>query len=223
MFGIPGLGKRATSETGCVQKRIQMRDMSETERSYPVGRQPLEIEYHTDRDVLKPELELERIWEDTLQQLWPGLTGTWRIDGGRIVLPRLHELRFDGRGLRGGEEDWRAVSILQLFAQNTQARVIHWWVEERFLLDWDAFGNKEFEELQCIYSNLPGWIQDPKDNEGGDQWPQWFGATDGPAPWLTASVEPPGLDVYGTLPLPVWSDWQHRFLDAMATLPIRTF
>jgi hypothetical protein len=51
----------------------------------------------------------------------------------------------------------------------------------------------------------------------------WFGTDEEAPPFLWASVEPPGLQVYGVLPLTSWNDWDAAFRAAVETagLPVR--
>lgn len=62
---------------------------------------------------------------------------------------------------------------------------------------WDRLGE--------LYTQMPGWAE--AHGECGAPWPgQWFGMS-GDEQYLTASVEPGGLQIYGRLPEPVWEDW----------------
>lgn len=66
---------------------------------------------------------------------------------------------------------------------------------------WDCLGE--------LYRQMPGWAE--AHGENGCPWPgQWFGGNGAPQ-WLTASVEPGGLQLYGELPEDVWAEWIDRF------------
>jgi hypothetical protein len=69
--------------------------------------------------------------------------------------------------------------------------------------------------LDWIYQRLPGWMN------YRDGPPFWFGTDVNVCPHLTASVEPPGLQVWGLLATPEFHAWHLQFLDAIARLPAR--
>ncbi len=54
---------------------------------------------------------------------------------------------------------------------------------------WDKIGR--------VYESMPYWI-------GYDQGPRWKSGDDID---LVASVEPGGLQIYGTMPDDIWADW----------------
>ena len=84
-----------------------------------------------------------------------------------------------------------------------------------YRLRWDRFGDAEWRELDRIYQSLPGWI-DCRDGP-----PFWFGTDVNVRPHLTASVEPPGLQVWGLLATSEFHSWHLQFLNAIARLPAR--
>jgi hypothetical protein len=49
--------------------------------------------------------------------------------------------------------------------------------------------------------------------------PFWFGSDDKSSPHLTASVEPPGLQVTGRLSASDFERWHEQFLAAIADFP----
>src|SRR5260221_14554271 len=73
-------------------------------------------------------------------------------------------------------------------------------IERIYCFDWDEFDKSMFKELETVLATLPGaikhdcyaWYSDTDDIENG---------------YLMASVEPPGLQVYGTLPFTIWQRW----------------
>ena len=85
-------------------------------------------------------------------------------------------------------------------------------VECCYLFDWDAFESHHWQELESIYACLPGYL-----GEG----PFWFGVErDGP--FLTASVEMVRLlQVYGTLRINDWQEWDASFQALAVDLPTR--
>mgnify|MGYP001087046791 CR=1 FL=1 len=87
-------------------------------------------------------------------------------------------------------------------------------VERIYGLDWDRFDEAHWRELTRSYEGLPGAVR-LKDV------PWWFGDDDDVPPFLWASVEPPGLQVYGILPEADWRAWDERFRYVAAGLPCR--
>lgn len=87
-------------------------------------------------------------------------------------------------------------------------------VERVHCLDWDHFGNDHWQGLTRIYEGLPGTV---RHRDG----PMWFGDDEDVPPFLRASVEPPGLQVYGVLPEADWWAWDERFRESAAGLPCR--
>ena len=87
-------------------------------------------------------------------------------------------------------------------------------VERIYGLDWDRFGEDDWRALTRIYEGLPGAL---RSRDG----PMWFGDDEDFPPFLRASVEPPGLQVYGVLPEADWRAWDERFRSAIGGLPGR--
>jgi hypothetical protein len=89
-------------------------------------------------------------------------------------------------------------------------------VERTYCLYWHAFTDGDWDTLMRIYQALPGWQADSADL------PRWFSLGEEQPPHLSASVEPPGLQVIGELDAALWQEWDHRFRDAIAAsgLPV---
>ena len=51
--------------------------------------------------------------------------------------------------------------------------------------------------------------------------PYWYGDDESVPPFLGASIEPPGLQVYGVLPLADWAAWDEGLRLAAVELPVR--
>jgi hypothetical protein len=77
---------------------------------------------------------------------------------------------------------------------------------------WHEFTQNHWDKLDAIYKRLPGWI-------GYDQVPWWFGKDESKSPHLTASVEPPGLQVTGVLPAGQFASWHDAFMEAIRDFP----
>lgn len=91
-------------------------------------------------------------------------------------------------------------------------------VERIYCLDWDEFNRDLFDRLQVIFRALP---QARKPDADGCFW--WYSdREDIESGYLTAGVEPPGLQVFGTLPLATWQEWDRAFQAAIKGLPFRT-
>jgi hypothetical protein len=85
-------------------------------------------------------------------------------------------------------------------------------VDRVYQFDWTRFGKAESDSLDRIYRALPGWI-------GYASVPYWFGDDEQSLNYLTASVEPPGLQVVGNLSESDFQNWHARFLGATRELP----
>jgi len=80
-------------------------------------------------------------------------------------------------------------------------------VERIYCLDWDAFDRALMDRLRDIFRILP---QSRKHDPDDCHW--WYSdREDTDAGYLTAGVEPPGLQVFGTLPLAAWEEWDREF------------
>lgn len=89
-------------------------------------------------------------------------------------------------------------------------------VERVYLLDWVRFGEADWGDLTRLFEGLPRAI--PAVRPGF--W-TWFGDDEDAPPFLSASVETPGLQVYGVLPEADWWAWDGRFRAGAAGLPCR--
>jgi hypothetical protein len=87
-------------------------------------------------------------------------------------------------------------------------------VDRIYLLNWDRFDASHWQELACIYEDLPGALR-------FQDVPMWFGDDEDLPPFLSAAVGPPGLQVHGILPEADWWAWDERFRAAAASLPCR--
>ncbi|WP_165072790.1 hypothetical protein [Paludisphaera rhizosphaerae] len=93
-------------------------------------------------------------------------------------------------------------------------------VERVYGFDWDRFDEDDWSRLSQVCEGLPGAIKPgPSGLPGGLVY--WFGDDEDVPPYLSASVEPPGLQVYGMLPEADWSAWDARFQAEATTLPTR--
>jgi hypothetical protein len=137
-----------------------------------------------------------------------------KSEGECLLLPPPHEVRREGRTLRG-EEYASYARACEAAASRLAPRALRLSIEEMYLFDWDAFRKQEWAALSAAYESLPGWI-------GAEELPRWFGMDERKGPFLWASVEPPGLQVGGILELAAFEDWHRRFLQATAGLPVRS-
>lgn len=91
-------------------------------------------------------------------------------------------------------------------------------VERIYCVDERAFRPGHWDAIATVYRGLPGGFR--QDPEGS---PMWFGTDEDAPPFLWASAEPPGIQVYGVLALADWHAWDSAFragLDA-ASVPFR--
>jgi len=90
-------------------------------------------------------------------------------------------------------------------------------IDRIYCFDWDAFSKEHWEKLTKIYHQLP----EPREIKP-DSCPRWFSPVDDPQNgYLTASVEPPGLQVFGTLRIDDWREWDKAFQEGVTGLPFR--
>ena len=89
-------------------------------------------------------------------------------------------------------------------------------IERIYCINFDDFNEEQWEELTQIYNRLPG-ARYQKDV------PYWYGVNENRPPYLWVSVEPPGLQVVGSLPLKDWLRWDESFQKQLesSSLPIR--
>lgn len=73
-----------------------------------------------------------------------------------------------------------------------------------------------WNQLGELYRQMPGWAE-AHGPEGCSWTGQWFGANDAEQ-YLTASVEPGGLQLYGELPEAVWAEWIALFRNRAGAL-----
>jgi len=85
-------------------------------------------------------------------------------------------------------------------------------VERVYGLRIEECTESQLRALDQLYRSLPGWI------DYLDGIPHWFGRT-GTVPALSASVEPSGLIVSGTVPVGAWESWDTRFRQGTAGFP----
>ena len=88
-------------------------------------------------------------------------------------------------------------------------------VERIYCLRFDSFSKADWAELDAIYRRLPGGYRE-------NQIPYWFGDSDDAPTYLSASVEPPGILVYGILSLEQWSRWDAALRESLelSALPL---
>lgn len=103
-------------------------------------------------------------------------------------------------------------------------------VDRVYRLAWHRFEERDWHALGEIYRRLPGWCPGMETQRlpGLRGWlggthevaaPCWFGNDESLTPHLTASVEPPGLQIAGVLPRDDFERWHEQFLAAIAGLP----
>ncbi len=85
-------------------------------------------------------------------------------------------------------------------------------IDRVYCFAFHRFEDNDWSALDQVYRSLPGYI-------GYDPVPRWFSSSELAAPYLLASVEPPGLQVVGVLPVADWREWDERFRAGTAGLP----
>lgn len=88
-------------------------------------------------------------------------------------------------------------------------------IDRIYCLDFDRWSEDHWRTLYAIYPRLPGDYRDGVD--------LWFGDDEETPPYLSASVEPPGLQVSAVLPGAQWAEWHARFVEEVLSnaLPTR--
>lgn len=90
-------------------------------------------------------------------------------------------------------------------------------IDRIYCFDWDAFSDSHWSQLALVYSQLPQPCQ-----PGPNSCPRWFSDRDySDNGYLTASVEPPGLQVFGTLRKSDLEQWHTEFMSRITGLPSR--
>lgn len=90
-------------------------------------------------------------------------------------------------------------------------------IDRIYCFDWDAFSDADWQCLADVYSQLPE-VRPPSP----ESCPRWYSGKDDPGNgYLTASVEPPGLQVFGVLREPELSEWHNEFIKRISGLPFR--
>lgn len=100
-------------------------------------------------------------------------------------------------------------------------------VDRVYRFAWQNFDDRTWEALDAVYRRLPGWR-----GHVAQKWPGWrrrlgrtyrlpfwFGSDTRSSPHLTASVEPPGLQVTGRLSLSDFKRWHEQFMAEVAEFP----
>ena len=88
-------------------------------------------------------------------------------------------------------------------------------VERIYCFDVDALSKEHLHRLNDIFGTLPGY-QGVVDGS-----PMWFGLDEEVFPFLWASLEPPGLQVYGVVRPNQWKDWDTAFQGSISDFPFR--
>lgn len=179
----------------------------ETARSYELQRRPAAVELDGGETF-----DMKYVFIDALERVFGSLVVV-EEDDRWLILPPPFEVWRDGRTLRGEEYDEYANACLAA-ASEAKVRSIRYAIEEMYTFDWSRFTSAHDEQLRRAYASLPGWMN-------AQDLPRWFGSDERKGPSLSASMEPPGLQVYGILEPAVFDAWHARFIDATRALPVR--
>lgn len=90
-------------------------------------------------------------------------------------------------------------------------------VDVVYCLDFKVFTPDHWKTLGEIYRGLPGWCG--CDTTSAVHLPSWFGSNEEESPHLSASVEPSGLQISGTLGIDEWLNWDEEFKKQACVLP----
>jgi len=114
---------------------------------------------------------------------------------------------------------WRLANMIPFYDNNPPEPGDDGWVdvERIYCFDWDAFDATLMDRLREIFTTLP---QSRKHDANDCHW--WYSDRENIGDgYLTAGVEPPGLQVFGTLPIETWVEWDQTFQAQTAGLPVR--
>lgn len=91
-------------------------------------------------------------------------------------------------------------------------------VERIYCIDEHAFQGREWDAIGELYRSLPGGLRTDKNGCA-----MWFGTDEATPPFLWASAEPPGIQVYGVLSPADWAAWDAAFRTGLvsARIPFR--
>ena len=87
-------------------------------------------------------------------------------------------------------------------------------VERVYALRFSEFSEDDWKSLQGVYEGLPGWA-----GTGSHGCSCWFGREQA-APYLVASVEPSGLQVFGALRPQDWHSWHEALVTKLSQFPV---
>lgn len=89
-------------------------------------------------------------------------------------------------------------------------------IERVYTFDWDSFNKPDWKRLTVVMNSLPGFV------DTAESFARWYSPIDDPENgYLWGSVEPPGLQVAGTLKDSVWKEWDLAFRIAISSFPFR--
>ncbi len=88
--------------------------------------------------------------------------------------------------------------------------------ERVYCLQFYAFTEKQWGELELIHQQLPGTRYQL-------DVPHWYGNDENHPPYLWISIEPSGLQVVGILPLNDWVEWDEKFRKQIELTALPTF
>lgn len=86
-------------------------------------------------------------------------------------------------------------------------------VDRVYCLQFSIFCDQDWSTLSEAYKTLPGWA-----GALVDGCPCWYGLPESEE-FLVASVEPSGLQVFGTLSSDKLQEWHAAFIRAISSLP----
>lgn len=94
-------------------------------------------------------------------------------------------------------------------------------VDRVYCFAWDEFSDEDWQNLAKVYEELPGWLG--YSNEGHIKgYPCWFSLDEESLDsHLSASQEPPGLQVTGNITSKQLLQWHEYFLKLTQNLPKR--
>jgi hypothetical protein len=75
-----------------------------------------------------------------------------------------------------------------------------------YCFDWEAFTEENWELLDQIFQELPGYLELIEGFCG-----RWFGNDETDDFFITGLIDRPGLEVLGAIQPHLWEQWDHAF------------
>lgn len=167
----------------------------------------------TSRDAQKRYRE---VLFETLLPIDPDVAAAVHFDPmtGMLMMPESP----DSPPASGETSSWeRCRSAAAECASSLADRLVQSFVKDDryYRFRFNQFSEQDWIRFQRVFAELPGWMNVPP--QAGV--PRWFGVNESRPPFLWASVEDFGFEVFGIATRKQWIDWHEQFMQRTRTLP----